>query len=259
MEDSFFNLCFGILIVYLILFLFAKIIFALFGGSKKEKKKKSKPPKTPFSDKEEVKQDLISLEQLEAEKQQVEEQRFILLDDELPAEMRFNPETFDKKEEIIKIESETVSKYLDETKDNERKELLRRRREEFLKELNNPLSKYERPRIDNSQDDLSSMILKEGVGGFSQDASSFERKRQERMNVARENLRRMRELEGDSFNRRAISSRNKKWDYDEVGSLVDEMEEKRIRNEISLKEEFNSLSRDMKIFVLTKMINSNFK
>ena len=55
MEDSFFNLCFGILIVYLILFLFAKIIFALFGGSKKEKKKKSKPPKTPFSDKEEVK------------------------------------------------------------------------------------------------------------------------------------------------------------------------------------------------------------
>jgi len=262
MDNKLFSLCFTLLIIYLILFLFAKIIFALFGGSKKEKKgKKGKPPKTPFSDKKEVQQDLISLEQLAEEEKREAEDNFILFSQDLPEEMRFHPESFNQKEEQVLAETDTtINKYLDETKDNTRKDLLRRRREEFLKEMNNPLSRYERPKVDNSQDDLSSMILKDGNNGFVQgDPRSYEKYRQERMNIARENLRRMRELEGEDRVRRTSISRNKKWDYGEVEELLDEMEAKKGRNELTLKEEFNNLSRDMKIFVLTKMINSDFK
>lgn len=263
MEDQFFTLCFRLLVIYLILFLLAKIIFAIFGGGKKEKKKskKSKPPKTPFSDKKEVQQDLISLEQLAEEEKREVVDNFVLLADDLPEELRFHPDAFDKKEEPVLVEADSsINKYLDETKDNARKDLLRRRREEFLKELNNPLSKYERPKIDNSQDDLSGMILNSKNSDFLQgDPRSYEKYRQERMNVARENLRRMREMEGESGIRRTPMARNKKWDYDEVEGLLDEMESKRERNELTLKEEFNNLSRDMKIFVLAKMINSDFK
>ena len=262
MEDKFFTLCFGILVVYLILFLFAKFIFALFGGGKKEKKKKkSKPPKTPFSDKKEVQQDLISLEQLAEEEKREVVDNFVFLQEDLPETMRFNPETFNIKAEAPIFETDSsINRYLDETRDNSRKDMLRKRREEFLKEMNNPLSRYEKPKIDNSQDDLSSMILNKGNSDFIQgDPRSYEKYRQERMNVARENLRRMREMEGESFSRKAPVPRNKKWDYDEVGSLLDDMEAKRDRNELTLKEEFNNLSRDMKIFVLAKMINSDFK
>lgn len=261
MEDSFFSLCFRLLIIYLILFLFAKIIFALFGGAKKEKKKKKgKTPKTPFSKKKEVKQDLISLEQLAEEEKRIVNDNFVFLEDDLPNELKFNPELFDKKEEPVMVEGDSsINKYLDESKDNARKELLRQRREEFLKEMNNPLKKYERPRIDNSQDDLSSMILtNSGNNLFQNDPRSLERYRQERMNVARENLRRMREME-DGRVRRTPISRSRKWSYDEVEDLLDDMESRRGRHELTLKDEFNNLSRDMKIFVLAKMINSDFK
>ena len=47
--DTFLHLCVLILITYLILFLLAKAMFAIFGGEKKPSKKKSKPQKTKFS------------------------------------------------------------------------------------------------------------------------------------------------------------------------------------------------------------------
>ena len=52
---------------------------------------------------------------------------------------------------------------------------------------------------------------------------------------------------------------NNKVSYEEVENLLDGMEAKQADNKLTLKDEFNNLSRDMKIFVLAKMINSDFK
>lgn len=268
--DTFYSLCLLILIAYLILFFLAKIIFAIFGGGEKKKssKKKAKPPKTKYSKVKEVKQDLISVEQLEREESQIKKESFVYLDTALPDEKKFDPNSLiEEKQEPIEDKT-SINTYLNETKENEKREALRQRREQFLKELNNPLNKYEQPKVNNKDDDFSSWLIKD-EDNQSTDRSAEELRRiqetQNRINLARENFRKMKEaesrsrlygLEGDI----PIKPKaNGKLSYEEVESLLDGMEAKQADNKITLKEEFNNLSRDMKIFVLAKMINSDFK
>ena len=140
--DTFLHLCVLILITYLILFLLAKAMFAIFGGEKKPSKKKSKPPKTKFSKVKEVKQDLISVEQLEKEESQIKKDSFVFLDSALPEDKKFDPSSLIEEKQPVQAEDKTaIDQYLNETKENEKREKLRQRREQFLKELNNPLSR----------------------------------------------------------------------------------------------------------------------
>ena len=264
--DTFLHLCVLILITYLILFLLAKAMFAIFGGEKKPSKKKSKPQKTKFSKVKEVKQDLISVEQLEKEESQIKKDSFVFLDSALPEDKKFDPNSLIEEKQPVQAEDKTaIDQYLNETKENEKREKLRQRREQFLKELNNPLKKYEKPEVDNKDDDFSSWLIKDEEKSTS-DKSLEDLKRiqetQNRINLARENFRRMKEAETRSrayAMENTMPKCNNKVSYEEVENLLDGMEAKQADNKLTLKDEFNNLSRDMKIFVLAKMINSDFK
>lgn len=211
---------FQLLIIHLIILAILKVFFAL----SERPKSKEKPAKAPKPAKhKEVKQDLISKKQLQVDDKHYATQSNLVM---------FNANA---------EEESSIDKYLKETKKIAKLEQDRIEKEEQLKNVDNPLHQIDDNNIwlqDELEFGVAPKSMPDSYNAVSPPPRSF-----------------VSEFANSNF---TAPKNNESYDYHKINTLLNDIE-KGNEAPIPLSDNFKSLTREMQIFVITKLINKTFK